>query len=537
MGDEQRRMPPGSALTRRDVLRGALAGGAALGAGGLLAACGGGGNAGTASSMTPSTAKPRSGGKVSAGATGGGATDTIDAHNPVTDPDHMRVFQLYEPLVMRSPDFSRIDMLVAESLEPEKHRADVWTVRLRRGIEFHDGRPVTADDVIFSLKRILNPKKPGIGANLLADVDTARLRALDARTVRITLRRPNAAFPDNLGQYFNAIVPVGYDPAKPVGTGPFKYQSFTPGQQSVFTKFANYWETGKPYLDELQIIDFTDDTARVNALLGGQVQVIDNLPTGQIAQIQGNSSLRVLNSRTGSWQPFTMRVDQAPFSDARVRQAMRLVVNRPQMVEQVLSGQGRIANDLYAPYDPVYASQLPQRQQDVEQAKSLLAKAGRSGLSVELVTAPVFQGVVQAAQVFAQQASAAGVKVQLRKVDTGTFYGANYLKWPFSQDFWANYTYLSQVALGSLPSSPFNETHWQDPGYLRLIDQARGVLDETKRKEILQAAQKLEYDSGGYIIPYFSNLIDAYSAKLGGLVESKSFPLGNFGFRSVGFVA
>lgn len=538
MRDDHPVRDDGSGITRRDMLRGALVTGAGLSAAGLIAACGGSGSAATTSHSTSgSAAGLRHGGTLHAGATGGGAKDTIDAHNPVTDPDHMRVFQLYEPLVMRSPDFSRIDMLVAESLEPDKGRADVWTARLRSGIEFHDGRRVTADDVIFSLRRIVNPKSPGIGANLLADVDAASLKKLDARTVRIKLRRPNAAFPDAVGQYFNAIVPVGYDPAKPLGTGPFRYESFTPGQQSVFNRFANYWDTGKPYLDQVVIIDFPEDTARVNALLSGQVQVIDNLPTAQLSQVAGNQNLRVLNSTTGSWQPLTMRVDQPPFSDVRVRQAFRLIVDRKQMVEQVLSGQGRVANDLYAPYDPVYDSALPQRQQDLEQAKSLLKQAGRSGLSVQLVTAPVFQGIVQAAEVFAQQAKGAGVTVNVHQVDPGTFYGSNYLKWPFSQDFWANYTYLSQVALGSLPASPFNETHWHDPAYMGLVDQARGVLDDARRKELLQSAQKIEYDTGGYIIPYFSNLIDAYSASLGGFVESKSFPLGNFGFRSVGYLS
>ena len=147
-----------------------------------------------------------------------------------------------------------------------------------------------------------------------------------------------------------------------------------------------------------------------------------------------------------------MRVDQAPFDDVRVRQAFRLIVDREQMVQQVLSGHGSVANDLYARYDPVYASDLPQRQQDLEQAKSLLKQAGREGLSVELVTAPVFQGIVEAAQVFAEQAKGAGVNVKVRKVDSGTFYGDNYLRWPFAQDFWASRVYLSQVAQGDLPS-------------------------------------------------------------------------------------
>jgi peptide/nickel transport system substrate-binding protein len=233
-----------------------------------------------------------------------------------------------------------------------------------------------------------------------------------------------------------------------------------------------------------------------------------------------------------------MRVDSPPFNDVRVRQAFRLIVDRNQMVEQVLSGQGRVANDMYSPYDPAYDTSLPQRHQDLEQAKSLLKSAGHSGLSVELVTADVFQGVVAAAEVFAQQATGAGVKVNIRKVDTGTFYGPNYLKWTFAQDFWATREYLPQVSQGSLPTSPFNETHWADPTFIKLINQARATVDESKRNQILQEAEALEYNKGGYIIPYFSNQIDAYSAKLTGFIPPKSgFPLGNYWFKNVGFVS
>jgi peptide/nickel transport system substrate-binding protein len=530
-------------LTRRQVLHGALAGGAMLSAGGLLAACGGSSSgsssaASSAGSSPAATGTLKSGGNLRVGATGGGAKDTIDAHLPTADPDIMRCWNLYEPLAVRPPSFGALEMMVAESIEAEHGKTDSWVVKIRPGIEFHNGKTVTADDVVFSLNRILDAKNPKVGAASIGYVDIKNVKKISKSQVRIPLKFANAGFLDDIGQYFNAIVPVGYDPAKPVGTGAFMYASFTPGQQSVFKKFPNYWQHGKPYADQLTIIDFTDDTARVNALLGGQVDAIDNLPTGQIAQVQGSSSLKVLISHTGQWQPFTMRIDQAPFNDVRVRQAMRLIVNRPQMVEQVLSGQGRIANDMYSPFDPAYDSSLPQRAQDIDQAKSLLKSAGHAGLSVQLVTAPVFQGVVQAAQVFAQQASAAGVKVNLRKLDTGTFYGPNYLKWTFAQDFWATREYLPQVAQGSLPSSPFNETHWGAGKFEKLINQARAELDATKRTEILREAEKMEYDQGGYIIPYFSNQIDAYSGKLGGLVEAKSgFPLGNYWFKNVGFTA
>jgi peptide/nickel transport system substrate-binding protein len=449
----------------------------------------------------------------------------------------MRQWNLYESLAVRTPDFSKLEMLLAESIESGK-KTDVWTVRLKPGIEFHNGKTVSADDVIFSLRRITDPKDPKVGNSSISYIDRKGLKKLDPRTIRIPLKFQNSGFPDDLGQYFNAIVPTDYDPAKPVGTGPFKFQSFSPGERSVFVKNPNYWQKGRPYADQLIIIDFPDETARTNALLGGQVEAINNLPAAQLASIRGNPNLKVLSSPTGAWQPFTMRIDVAPFSDVKVRQAFRLMVDRPQMIAQVLSGEGSIANDLYARYDPVYAKDLPQRKQDLAQAKSLLKQAGRENLTVELVTAPVFQGVVEAAQVFAEQAKGAGVNVKVRKVDTGTFYGDNYLKWPFAQDFWASRVYLAQVAQGDLPNSPFNETHWGKGRFEQLIQQARAEVDAAKRADILHEAQKMQYEQGGYIIPYFSNIIDAYSAKVGGFVPPKSgFPFGNYWLKNVGFVA
>jgi peptide/nickel transport system substrate-binding protein len=535
-GDEHWRLLEQPALTRRDALRGAVAGGVLLAAGGVLAACGSEEvDVPTSDFGASSLEGVRNGGTLRVGVAGGGADDSIDAHIPATVPDISRVFQLYEPLAGRDIN-SEFELVLAESIEPEKG-ADTWTIRLQPGITFHNGKPVTADDVLFSLGRIIDPKDPKTGSASISYMDLKRSRKLDDRTVRIKLKFANVGFPDDLGQYFNSIVPTDYDPAKPVGTGPFMYDSFAPGERSVFKKYPDYWRDDMPRADEVVIIDFPDDTPRVNALLSGQVDAITNLPPGQIAQVKSNDQFTVLISETGGWQPFTMRVDQEPFKDPRVRQAMRLLVDREQMIEQVLSGQGRVANDLYSPYDPAYNSDLPQRRQDLDQAKSLLRQAGQSDLSVELVTSPVFQGIVEAAQVIAEQAKGAGVTINVRKVDTGTFYGDNYLSWTFAQDFWATRSYLSQVAQGSLPDSPYNETHWADPEFLELIAQARAELDEDKHIELLKAAQKIEYERGGLIVWSFSNQIDAYNTTVAGFQPAKSgFPLTNYGFGRVGFV-
>jgi peptide/nickel transport system substrate-binding protein len=523
-------------ITRRDALRGALAGGVLVTAGGVLAACGSEDvDVPTRNSGATSLKDVRRGGTLRVGVAGGGADDSIDAHVLATVPDISRAFQLYEPLAGRDTN-SDFELVLAESIEPDK-KAQAWTVRLRPGITFHNGKPVTADDVLFSLRRIIDPKDPKTGAASIGYIDIDSSRKLDTRTVRVQLKFPNVGFPDDVGQYFNSIVPTDYDPKKPVGTGPFKFESFVAGQRSVFVRNPDYWREGLPRVDEVTIIDFPDDTPRLNALLSGQVDAITNLPPGQIAQVKANDQFKVLISETGGWQPFTMRVDQAPFDDVNVRQAMRLLVDRKQLIAQVLSGQGRVANDLYSPYDPAYNDDLPQRQQDLDQAKSLLKQAGQSDLRVELVTSPVFQGIVEAAQVIAEQAKGAGVTINVRKVDPGTFYGDNYLKWTFAQDFWATRTYLSQVAQGSLPDSPFNETHWKDPEFLDLIGRARAELDDARRTDLLHQAQKIEYERGGLIVWSFSNQVDAYNTTVGGFQPAKSgFPLTNYGFGRVGFV-
>lgn len=522
-----------AALKRRDLLRGAFAGAVVLGVGSTLAGCTSSNEPGAAPASTEDIKR---GGQLRVGVSGGSAKDTLDAHRGGFNPDTARAMQLYDRLVRFTPDFA-IEPELAESFEPNS-RADEWTVRLRQGVTFHDGAPLTADDVIFTIKRIIDPKDPKVGASGISQLDVSKMRKVDDLTVTLPLTVRNVGFAEQFAQYFMGVVPVGYDPAKPVGTGPFKFKSFSPGEQSVFTRNENYWRDGEPYVDEVIIIDFPDDTARANALLGGQVDAIANLPQNQIAAVEANPAFAVLNSPTGAWLAFAMRVDTAPFDDVRVRQAMRLLTNRQDVITQGLNGQATIGNDLYGRYDAAYASDLPQREQDIDQAKSLLKQAGRSDLQIELVTAPSFQGMVEGASVLAQNAAEAGVDLKVRKVDGGTLYGDKWLSWPFAADYWVSRSYLSQAALSSLPSSPWNETRWSDPTYVKLVEEAQGQPDDNKRTELLRAAQQIEYDQGGYIIPAFTNQTDAYVAKLAGFEKSKTgTALNNFTLRSVGFVS
>ena len=529
-------------LSRRELLMGA---GGVLLAGGL-AACGGGGassGGGSGGSSAPA-GTPKKGGNFRLGVTGGGASDIIDGQSIVTKPDQARLIGSWETLMTYDEDYVLGTDGLAE--EVDSSVAGQVDVRLRSGIEFHNGKTLTADDVIYSIQRILNPKEGLFGAAGLASVDPKGLKKMDANTVRITLKQPDSTIPDQLGQYFNGIVPVGYErkgPLKWVGTGPYKVQSFTAGQQSVVVRNPNYWRPASdgPWFDQVTVTDFADSAAQVNALLAGQIDAITDIPFAQIdtAKAQGIS---ILEGDGGGWLPLCMAIDMDPFTDVRVRQAFRLMADRQALLEQVLSGHGRVANDLFAPFDACYSSDLAQREQDIEQAKSLLKSAGKDGMTVDLHTTNGAAGMVDSANVFAAQCKAAGVTVNVK--NDPNYYGDQYLKLAFSVDFWGTRGYLPQVGLGMLPPPcPYNETHWppksgEGSDYISLYQQALKETDATKRCDIIHEMQKAEYEVGGYIIPFFNNLVDAHSSKVQGFKVSKAtLNLDTFGhgFRTIWF--
>ena len=250
----------------------------------------------------------------------------------------------------------------------------------------------------------------------------------------------------------------------------------------------------------MTITDFSDPTAQVNALLGGQIDAMTDLPPSQVKVLQARS-VGALVSKTGGWLPICMAIDMPPFDDVRVRQAMRLIVDRPGMLEQVFSGYGFVGNDLYAPFDPGYDKSLPQRHQDIAQAKSLLKAAGHANLSVDLHTTDGAAGMVDTATVFANQASAAGVKINV--INDPNFYGNQYLKLAFSVDFWGTRAYLNQVQQGSLPTLPVQRDalaaevghrvqlrvavqpgHWPDRRDQAHPDRARDAADRVQHRRV-----------------------------------------------------
>jgi peptide/nickel transport system substrate-binding protein len=510
-----------SLMSRRTLLENSAKGGLALSAAGLIAACGSSSSSSNSSSASSAAASgtPKHGGTIHAGVTGGSSSDTADPNLLVNNTDYARAQNLYDALVWLTPGAQPYFRL-AQEMTPNKD-ASVWTIRLRKGVNFHNGKECTADDLIFSINRVVNPKSPGVAANALKGINAAGMKKLDRYTVSVPFAAPYSTFVQTLANSTTVfIVPVGFNPKKPIGTGPFKLASFTPGQQTVFARNENYWDSPLPYLDQVIMTDYSDETSQVNSLLSGQVDVVNLLSQDTIGTVTG-SGKKVVISPGGGWNPFTMRVDSPPFNDVRVRQAFRLAVDRPKMLQTVFGGHGTIGNDIFGIWAPEYDHSVPQRTYDPEQAKSLLKQAGHSDLSIELVTGDIAQGVINMAEVYAQQAAAAGINAKLRQVTVTDFYGPNYLKWAFAQDFWYYQPYFAQVNQATLPGSPYNETHFNNPRYKTLYAQALATLDVSKRTEIAHEMQMIDYNEGGYIIPFFPAVIDGYSPNVNGIVKSK----------------
>ncbi len=504
---------PRRALSRRDMLRGSVAAGAVLATGAIRS----GSTPGTAPRRADPLVTPRRGGNLRVAVLGGSSSDTIDAQKQVVLIDTLRVLALYNGLVTLALDGKSVELELAEELTPSKD-AKTWTVRLKPGLLFHNGKDVTAEDIIYSFQRILNPKDPLEGEPAIHSLEYNGFKALDKRTVRFTSSVPFATLPLQLtDSYSYGIIPVGYDPKRPIGTGPFKYKSFTPGQQSVFTRNEHYYESGFPYLDQLTILDFSDDNSAYNALLTNEIDVFAEAALPLASQARGQG-LTALVSKTGQWTPFTMRVDQEPFKDVRVRQAFRYIVDRKQLVADAFDGFAAIGNDIFGNHDPCYDSSL-KRHQDVDKAKFLLKQAGRENLQLELVTANFATGVVESAEVFQQNAKAANVDIQIRQLTTGDFYGPNYLKWIFAQDFWGYNPYLSQAAQSNLPVSIYNECHFDNERYYSLYKAANSTLDAAKRCEIQHEMEVIDYNEGGYIIGTYNKTVDLMRGNVHGFPE------------------
>lgn len=467
---------------------------------------------------------PVPGGILRVGA-GGGAADILDAQHIISKSDITRQVTTFEPLMSFSPDYVP-EYTNGIAQDVTANAADNYTIKLKDGVKFSNGNLVTADDVIYSMTRCLDVDLALYGGAALRPIlEASGLTKIDDQTVQVQLMQDVSNFKEALCAYVLAIVPVGYqrfdgDVATQVGTGPYMLTEFEIGKKSVHVRNPHYWDTGKPYFDEVHIFSFGDGDSMLAALLADQIDVAGDISAASMETVGGTDGYATVNAAGGSWLDFVMAVDQEPFTDVRVRQAFRLMVDRPAMVEQVLAGYGSIANDLFSPLDANYAKELPQRVQDLPAAMALLAEAGQSDLVIDLFTTPDTAALVDMCHLFAEQAKGAGVTVNVQVLDSGTYWGDEYLKRTFAVDYWGTRNFLPQVAASSLPTAPYPGDHWPPEGSTFIADYnaALAETDEVARKVITDKMQLELYEEGGLIIPFFQNLLDGYNTRVHGLV-------------------
>ncbi|MFM9630778.1 ABC transporter substrate-binding protein [Streptomyces galilaeus] len=463
--------------------------------------------------------KPAKGGRLRAAFAGGGASETLDPHLANLFADAARAKALYDKLADFGADLSAQPRLAA-SWEPDKTLAR-WKVTLRQAT-FHDGRPVTAKDVLYSYRRIADPKQAYRAKASLEPIDLDASRATGERVIEFVLKRPTAEFPNVLAAFGAYVVPensTDFD-KKPVGSGPFRFVSFAPGRSAVFRRNDAYWD-GAPHLDELELVVVNEESARVNALLGGQIEYAHELAPTTARAHEGKGQIEIVRLRGSAMQAFCMKTDRAPFDDKRVREAFFLIADRQELVDGALSGAGVVGNDLFGKGYEYYADGLPQRAQDLDKARALLKQAGAEKLKVTLDTSAVAAGFTEAAGIFRDQAAKAGVTVDV-KVGSKDSY------WKDILDNGTLCCYRSgampieaHISQRLLTDSTTNATKWQHKDFDALYQQAQATRDKAGRAAVYERMQRRLYAEGGFLIWGFADWIIGTARAVKG-VETKA---------------
>jgi peptide/nickel transport system substrate-binding protein len=299
----------------------------------------------------------------------------------------------------------------------------------------------------------------------------------------------------------------------------------------VFARNEHYWISGKPYLDELEIIDIDDATSRLNALLSGQLDGASSLEYTQAAANKTNPKIKLLSSKGQNVVAFTLLINDPPFNDPRVVEAFKLAVNRPEMVDLVYRGFGFVADDVWGPGWPSYNTQLPQRAYDPQKAKSLLKAAGHDSLNVQLITSTAVLGQLESAQAYVEQAKPAGINISLKQIGAGDYFNSSvdYLKAPFYQTTWGGDSFETVFSYQSC--GKVNETDWCRPSWANAFNKAQGTLNRTSRYAQYKKLEVPVWRDSGYIIWGYGNGLDAVARNVNGFIPGFELPFGDGNFK------
>lgn len=484
---------------------------------------------GCSAASAPADDDDAQGGSVRIAAAGRAAVETYDPNLAQSPAEFTRAGLVYETLVTINPDGELTNVLAAEMTPNED--GTVWRTVLRDGVVFHDGSPMTADDVVYTFERQGDPEDV-YGRYEAELVDWDATTVVDDHTIDFVLSEPNATWDRAITGI--RIVPEGTtDYTTPVGTGAFVFESGSPGTEATYVRNADYW--GEVLLDEVTVLSIDDPQARVSALLAGEVDIIEDVPFVQAETLAANDSIQMVEITGNAAAPFYMRVDQAPFDDNRVREAFKLAIDREKCVESALLGFGDVANDIVGPGGYAYNNDIPQREYDPERAKELLAEAGYpDGITVELVTSDAFPGMLECSVVFADSAKAAGITIDLKRVPASDIFNpdAGFLTHAFGVTWWPG-SFEPWFSDALMPGSPWNESHETNAAFAEAYLAAAAIIDEDERIEALKQLQADYWEEGGYIVWGEQPILHAVSSNVQGYEGFSMEIFGPVDMRSV----
>jgi peptide/nickel transport system substrate-binding protein len=516
-------------LNRRDFLRrGSAIGLSATFLGAVLAACG----SGSSSSSSAGGGGTGTGAAVKGGTLRVAASTPAAAINPLTIADAgglLMLSQTGEFLIFDSNVKLALQPMLALSWKPNKD-GSVWTFKLRTGVKFHNGKEMTADDVVYTFQQQSDPKNASNALSTFQGVLTpSGVKKVNSSTVEFHLEAPNGNFPYLISSdnYNAIIVPAGTDFGKWqktfVGTGAFKLGSYTQNVGASFVPNPNYWGT-KPLLSNTSFKFYPSQQPQILALQGNDVDVISQFTPAGASSLLNNSTYKVIKLKSANHRELSMRNDIAPWNDPRVRQAVALSLDRSGMVAALLNGDGTVANDYpFGPRFPSTDTSVPQRTQNISQAKQLLQAAGHPSINVTLKTEQ-YEEIPQLAQVIKEDLAKIGINVKLDIETQTTYYG----KATFGNSDWLDGT-MSLVDYGDrgVPNvyleapltskGPWNAARFKNKHYDSLVKKYVAALDLQTQKQIAGQIQRLLLKETPLVIPYWIDGLTASTQGVNGL--------------------
>jgi len=496
---------------RRDVL-------AMLTAAGMQAAL-----AGSIASVavTAHAQTPRKGGRIKVAGSTAAVSDTLDPAKQSNGTDYVRGFMFYNGLTYLDGSLTPQPQLAEEFTTKD---AKTWVFKLRRGVTFHDGKSLTPQDVIFSLMRHKNPAI-GSRAKPLAD-QIDEVTATGPNEVTIRLAAPNADLPVILGTYHFHIVKDGTtDFNAGIGTGPYKVKEFKPGVRAVGVRNESYWKPNRPYLDEIEHVGVGEESARVNGLLAGELDLVLSVDPRSVSRVTGSGQHAVFETKAGPYTDLVMRRDSTPGNNADFVLGMKHLFNREQMIKSIVLGHGVLGND--QPIHPsmrFYFKGLKQRPHDPEKAKWHFQRANVGSAAIPMVVSPVANGSIEIATILQHEARKYGVNFDVRRMPADGYWAQHWMKHPVGFGMIQPRPSVDvMLSLFFKSDAPQNESGWKNDKFDQLLLAARAETDEARRAQMYADLQTMVHEDSGIAIPYFTSSLDGHNRKLRGL---SPIPLG-----------